>query len=54
MVSGQAAFSSNFSRNIRAYLDLSFSRKLALSGRARVIYAYASSAYRSEIDIAHN
>ena len=51
----QAVFNSNFSRNVRAYLDLSFSgRQLALSGHARVIYAYTSPAYCGETDIAYN
>jgi hypothetical protein len=54
LISIQAILDSNFSRNIRVYLDISFSGQLALGGCAKVIYTYASSVYRSEIDMTYN
>ena len=53
-ISKQAIFNSNFSRNIRACLDISFSKQLALRNRTRVIYTYASPIYCNETDIAYN
>ena len=50
----QAIFNNNFSRNIRACLDISFSKQLALKSRARVIYTYASPIYCGETDMAYN
>ena len=54
LISRQATFDSNFSRNVRAYLDFSFSGQLALGGRASVIFTYASPIYRSKINITYN
>ena len=50
----QVIFDSNFSKNIHAYLDISFSRQLTLKSRTRVIYAYTSLAYYSKTDMAYN
>ena len=54
LISKQAIFDSNFSRNIHVYLDISFSGQLVLKNHTRVIYTYASFTYYSEIDMAYN
>ena len=53
-ISKQAIFNSNFSRNVRVCLDISFSRQLVLRGCTRVIYTHASPIYCNKIDIAYN
>ena len=50
----QAIFDSNFSRNVRTYLDISFSGQLVLKNHIRVIYTHASPIYYSKTDMAYN